>query len=274
MPKTTPYMPKTTPSNLSIADVRICGAPYGLCASPSKRSVAPMTTKPAHSTEDVIADAEHALELARARMHDKDFKQYVEPHEIETLSHNVGLLASGAGSRHERLAMQVRAGVHAAQARVRILQFAHDTREKAKIRFPNDAGLQQVFLVGVSAAAGSSTEVIGLADKMIAAAKNRPNEAPKVGLDDHAVHLLEIERGALLGTHEAHLEAEAERHTQTTLTDSLQHLVTVETAHLRRIGRLVDEHDPAKLEAWRSKLPRHTVEHHAAPPPPPPKPTT
>jgi hypothetical protein len=152
--------------------------------------------------------------------------------------------------------------------RAAILATAHDVRERAKIHFPSDVALQHAFTVGVSAASGSSIEVLGLADKLLAAAKNHAHESPKVGLDAHGVHLLEQQREGLFGTHQAHLEAESERHTQTTLTDSLQHLVTVETAHLRRIGRLVDKDDAAKLEEWRSKLRRHTVIHHAKAPPP------
>jgi len=202
-----------------------------------------------------------------------DFKTRLASHELEAFKANVGLLAAGEGARTELLAFKVESGVHVAEARARIMHFATNVALDAHIVYKDEPAKQKEFGVGVHTSGGSTTEVRARAELLLAAAAKHPKDAAKVGLDHHGVHSLEELVHALDGADAAHVAATSQRHTETTHTDSLLHAVLAEIAHLRLIARRVFRDDPAKLEAYHSKLPRHEVIHRVVPKPPPPAPS-
>ena len=229
-----------------------------------------MSTKPTHDTESIVLDGRriHDAALAAAKTNHA-FSRRLQPHELAAFDANLRALEAGAGARTATLADKVAAGVHVAEARASVMSFARDVAEDAHIEFPNDATLQHAFGVGLSTSPASTSEVRDRGDSLLAAAAAHPKEAAKLGLDHHGVHDLEAMLHALEGADLAHVHAATKRHTLTTHTDSLAHVVSSETARLRRIARRVLKSDADALAAFAHTLPRHAITprtHVTAPP--------
>jgi hypothetical protein len=218
-----------------------------------------MTTAPHTDTASITLDARRVVSAARAALRDGDFKKRVSKHEVDAFEANIEKLEAGDGSRSTTLHAQVAAGVHTATARAALISFFVDVRDDAKLEFANDKALQHAFGVGVSASPGSTSEVRHEAEVLLASAAAHKTEAKQVGLDTSGVHHMEDLVHALDGADLAHVHTVTSRHTNATATNSLAHLVSAETAHLRLVARRVYRNDEAKLAPFARTLPRKTV---------------
>jgi hypothetical protein len=228
-----------------------------------------------HDAQSIATDAQRVLAAAQADLSDKRFAKYVKKHELDVFAANIAGLTAGEGARSIKLHAQVAAGVHAAEVRAPIVRLLSDVREEAKLRFPKDVALQHAFGVGTKVNEASTSSVTHAAHQLLAAHEAHPKEAATVGVDAKVVHHLEDVLHALDGADLAHVQAASDRHDASTTTDSLAHLVTSETAHLRLVAHHVFKDDAAKLDRYARTLPRHEVKPRAkVATPPPAAPTT
>jgi hypothetical protein len=218
-----------------------------------------MTTKPHHDVRSIAIDARRVLDAARSDLADKAFKKYATKSELDGLEANIVGLESGDGARSARLHAQVEAGVHTATARSALYSQLIDLRDDAKIHFADDLALQHAFGVGARFSAASTAEVRHMADVMIEAVHAHPKQAATLGFDAKGLHKLEDLIHAVDGADLAHVHAVTARHTTTTSTDSLAHLVSAEVAHLRLIARRVFRGNEDALSRYDRTLPRREV---------------
>jgi hypothetical protein len=229
-----------------------------------------MSTKPAHDTASIAADAERVLSAALEDVHDKAFAKRLARHELYAFKGDIASLKLGDGARTTKLENQVAAGVHAAKTRAPVVEFIRDVRDDAALELASDQALQYAFGGGLVINAGSTSSVEHAAHTVLAAVHDHPREAQRLHLDARGVqHLQDLIR-ALESADVAHVQTANARHTHTTATDSLSHVVSSEAAHIRRIAARIFSHDEGRLARYNSMLPRHKVEHrskHSIPPP-------
>jgi len=218
-----------------------------------------MPTKPKNDYRSIAIDARHALGSAREDISDVHFRKHISKRECDQLDANIVALEQSESAATTSLQLQVEAGVHAANARAGAISFLRDTRDDARIAFPNDPALQRAFGFGATPNIGSTSEVRHALDTILAAAHAHPTEAAKIGLDRAGIHLLEDLIHALDGADLAHVHTASARHTNSAHTDSLAHLVAAEAAHIRLAARRVFRNDATRLARYDRTLPRHEV---------------
>lgn len=218
-----------------------------------------MPTRPKNDRRSIAIDARRVLDAAREDLNDTLLRKRVSKHECDVFEANIVALEQHEAGSTTSLQEHVEAGVHAAHARAATVVFLRDTRDDARITFPNDPALQHAFGFGATPDAGSTAAVRHTADTILAAAHAHPTEAAKIGLDRNGIHHLEDLIHALDGADLAHVHTASARHTNTVHTDSLAHLVAAEAAHIRLAARRVFRDDPTRLVRYDRTLPRHEV---------------
>jgi hypothetical protein len=218
-----------------------------------------MSSRPHHDLRSIALDARRILDAARGDVGKPAFKHYVSKHELDALEVNILALEAGDGARSVRLHALVGAGVHVSKARVALASVLVDVRDDAKILFSGDAALQHAFGVGATITSASTPTLRHVADAFVEAAHAHPKEAAKIGLAAKGLHALEDLIHAVDGADLAHVHAASNRHSETTQTDSLAHLVSAEVAHLRLVAHRVFRGDEEALARYDRTLPRHQV---------------
>lgn len=231
-----------------------------------------MPTRPKNDPRSIAIDARRVLGAARTDLSNAKFVARITRHELDGFEVNIVALEHGEGARSETLHSKVSAGSHVATARGALLTFLHDVRDDAKLSFPADTALLHAFGVGAQPSPGSTAQVRSLADDVHEAAVKHPAEAAAVGLGDEGLHHLEDLIHAVDGTDLAHVQAATGRHTNSTHTDSLAHLVAAEAAHIRLAARRVFRDDEARRAPYARTLPRHEVVSRTRPSAEPTKP--
>jgi hypothetical protein len=235
-----------------------------------------MPTRPAHSVSAIALDSRRVLDALQNDAHDPEIKKRIGAREIATFAANLAALEAGESAKSTTLHLQVASGAHAGEIRARVLAFLANVRDDVKIFCPNDSETQHAFGVGAHPSPDSTSQVRHVAMDVLSAAHASPAHAKLVGLDAHGLHTLEDLIHSLDGADLAHVHTATGRHTNKTQTDSLAHLVSAETAHVRLVVSRVYRDDAAKLAPYARTLPRHEVtpRKKAEPPPAATTPTT
>ena len=237
-----------------------------------------MSSRTSHETVSIARDAIQLIAEARKDLDDPRFSEHIDRHELDVQSANAEKLKSGSAARTVHLDNQVAAGVHLLQVCAKLGSVCQHVRDEAELKFYADAktrdeDMAHAFGRGWVLDLTSVSSVEAFAHGLLEAAKNNPKQATKVHLDARGIHHVHDLLTALEGADIAHVQRRAQRHDATTALNSLAHLVSAESAHIRFVAKRVFRDDETRLAHYDSTLPRHPVKHRSrhAPADPAPK---